>query len=340
MSLAIVDQAGQHGEEPDARGATALVQAQAQAQAQVQAQMQAQAVCVTAHEFFLPGRAERARTGVLLVHGLTGTPNEMRLLGKGLNRAGFTVYGMQLAGHCGSQEDLLRSRWQDWAASVRTAAERLKGEVEQLIVMGLSMGAVLALGLAADAQAEVAGVGALSTMFRHDGWSIPLYTRLSFLLKPFRALGIGRERVFLEQPPYGIKDEVLRRRIVAQMRSGDSAAAGLPGNPWYSIIEMRELSAHVRRRLGLVTAPCLVIHSASDDVSSLANVRLIERHARGPVEVLLLHDSYHMITLDKQRQVVVDQTRSFVDRVVNQIQKIAVSAAPISQFRKLSLQPA
>ncbi len=272
-------------------------------------------VCATANEFFLAGQSERARTGVLLVHGLTGTPNEMRLLGRSLHRAGFTVYGMQLAGHCGSMDDLVQSRWQDWVASVHAAALRLRREVDELIVMGLSMGAVLALELASDPQARIAGVGALSTMFRHDGWSIPLYTRLSFLLKPFRALGIGRHRVFMEQPPYGIKDEALRQRVVAQMQSGDSRAAGLPGNPWYSIIEMRDVSAHVQRRLERVTAPCLVIHSSDDDISSLANVRIIERKVRGPVDVMLLHDSYHMITIDRERRAVMQRAVTFVENI-------------------------
>lgn len=273
------------------------------------------AVCVTDNEFLLPGSGERARTGVLLIHGLTGTPNEMRVLGKGIARAGFTVYGMQLTGHCGTRDDLVRSRWQDWTASVRSAADRLHREVDRLVVMGLSMGAVLALDLAADTASRVAGIGALSTMFRHDGWSLPLYARLSFLLKPFRALGIGRDQLFLEQPPYGIKDVALRQRIVAQMQSGDSAAAGLPGNPWYSVIEMHDLSAHVQSRLARVTAPCLVIHAADDDVSSLANVRVIERGVRGPVELVLLHDSYHMITIDRERRVVMAKAAEFVERI-------------------------
>lgn len=272
-------------------------------------------VCATAHEFLLPGQGVRARTGVLLIHGLTGTPNEMRLLGKGIARAGFTVYGMQLAGHCGTADDLLASRWQDWVASVRAAARRLRERCDRVVAIGLSMGAVLALDLAAEPDMQVAGVGALSTMFWHDGWSIPLYTRLSFLLKPFRLLGIGRKRVFLEQPPYGIKDEALRQRVVAQMHAGDSAAAGLPGNPWYSIIEMRDLSAHVRRRLDRVSAPCLVMHSSHDDISSLANARLIEKRVRGPVETVLLHDSYHMVTIDRERRTVTAKAVEFVERI-------------------------
>lgn len=272
-------------------------------------------ICITEHEFLLPGRGEAARTGVLLVHGLTGTPNEMRLLGKGIARGGFTVYGMQLAGHCGTMDGLLATRWQDWSASVHAAAARLHRHVDRVVVMGLSMGAVLALELAASPSAKVAGVGALSTMFRHDGWSIPVYTRLSFLLKPFRLLGIGRQRVFLEQPPYGIKDEALRQRVVAQMQSGDSAAAGLPGNPWYSIIEMRDLSAHVQRRLPQIDAPCLVVHATNDDVSSVANARLIEKNVRGPVQMVLLEDSYHMVTIDRERRTVMARALEFVERI-------------------------
>lgn len=274
----------------------------------------AQSVCVTPNEFFLPGTGEAARRGVLLIHGLTGTPNEMRLLGKGLNRAGYTVYAVQLAGHCGTHDDLLRTRWQDWTQTVHEGAERLRGQVDHMFVVGLSMGAVLALELASEKPQMVAGVGALSTMFRHDGWSMPWYTRLSFLLIPFRLLGIGKRRIFMEQPPYGIKDEALRERIVSQMSAGDSAAAGLTGNPWYSVIEMRALARRVQRRLGDITAPCLVIHALHDDVSSAGNAEQVARNVRGPVELVLLENSYHMITVDRERRTVTEKTAAFVKR--------------------------
>lgn len=274
-----------------------------------------QTPCVTPHEFFLPGSGEAGRTGVLLVHGLTGTPNEMRLLAKGLNRGGFAVYAVQLAGHCGTPDDLIRVRWTDWTASVHAGAERLRAQVDRVVVMGLSMGAVLALELAIARPDLVDGVGALSATFRYDGWSIPRYTRLSFLLPLFRLLGIGRRRAFMEQPPYGIKDEALRKRVVEQMNSGDSSAAGLPGNPWYAVIEMHRLSSHVRRRLQSVRAPCLVLHASEDDISSVNNARLIARRVRGPVSLVLLHDSYHMITIDRERRTVTTLATEFVVRL-------------------------
>jgi carboxylesterase len=268
---------------------------------------------MTDNEFLFRG----GRVGVLLIHGLTGTPNEMRLVGKGLHQAGYTVYGMQLAGHCGSEDDLIATNWQDWYGSVCAAADRLAAEVDHFFVIGLSMGALLALKLAADRPAQVHGVGAYATMFRHDGWSMPLFTRLCFLLPVFKALGVGRRRSFTERPPYGIKDEHLRGRIVAKMQSGNSAEAGLPGNPWYAVAEMYVLSAAVRRQLRDIRSPCLVVHATQDDVASVRNAALIARRVhQASVETVLLDDSYHMVTIDRQRRTVIRRSVAFIDRVV------------------------
>ena len=278
----------------------------------------ADGVCVTPHEFLLPGHGQRARTGVLLVHGMTGTPNEMRLLGRGLNKEGFTVYAVQLAGHCGTVDDLLATRWQDWLASVQAGADRLRPRVDKLVVAGLSVGAVLALALAEERPEDVAGVCALSTIFRYDGWTIPFYTRFAFLIPWLRRLGIGRYRMFMEQPPYGIKDEQLRRHIVERMLAGHSAEAGLPGNPWWTIQEMRGLSARVLPRLGQVRAPCLAIHASHDDVASVSNAQAIARGVvQAPVELVLLDDSYHMITVDRERRTVIARCADFVGRIAD-----------------------
>ncbi|TAM63156.1 MAG: alpha/beta fold hydrolase [Rhodanobacter sp.] len=262
-------------------------------------------------DFFFEG----GRSGVLLIHGLTGTPMEMRLLGKGLNRAGFTVHGMQLAGHCGNAEDLLATGWRDWYASVEQAADEMLDKVDHLFVGGLSMGALLALKLAAEQPDRIAGVGVYGATFRYDGWSIPWLARLSFMLPLLKKLGIGRNRSFMEQPPYGIRDERLRAQVSTAMLGGDSAAAGLPGNPWHSLAEMYELAADVRRQLPQVTAPCLVAHASEDDVASLKNAELVMREVSAPTELLLLEDSYHMITIDKERRTLIDRSAAFFDNI-------------------------
>jgi carboxylesterase len=89
------------------------------------------------------------RTGCLLLHGFTGTPREMRLLGDHLARAGHTVLGIRLAGHATCKEDLVRMRWQDWLADIEDGCAFLKERCDRIILMGLSMGGILALVYAA-----------------------------------------------------------------------------------------------------------------------------------------------------------------------------------------------
>ena len=270
-------------------------------------------------------RFEGGRSGVLLIHGLTGTPTEMRLLGKGLNRAGYTVYGMQLAGHCGDADDLLKTGWRDWYASVEAAAEKFRHEVDHLFVAGLSMGAVLALKLAAERPELVKGVGVYGATFRYDGWAIPWFGKFSFLLPLLHKFGIGKHRMVHEGEPYGIRDERLRAQVSAAMLGGDSAAAGLPGNPWYSLAEMYGLAAEVRSQLSQVTAPCLVAHASEDDVASLKNAELVMREVSAPAELLLLENSYHMITIDQERRTLIDRSAAFFDDIAasNGTQRIA-----------------
>jgi carboxylesterase len=264
------------------------------------------------------------RTGMLLIHGLTGTPNEVKAVAVGLNRAGYTVRAMQLAGHCGNEADLVATRWTDWVASVRAEAEALRARVDHLFVGGLSMGGILALDLAAERPDLVDGVVVYGASFRYDGWSIPRISRwLARLLPLARPLRVGRHRSFAEQPPYGIRDERLRAAILSFMNGGDSTVAGLRGNPWHALGDMYALSGHVRRRLPCVTAPCLVMHAAEDDVASVKNAELIAHRVSGPVELVLLRDSYHMITIDRERGTVIARTAEFMRRVA------AHAAAPV-----------
>ncbi len=256
--------------------------------------------------------------GVLLIHGLTGTPNEMRILAKGLNKAGYTVYAMQIAGHCGTEADLCKTTWQDWYQSVEVAAAKLAQNVDHLFVAGLSMGAVLALKLAQERPKMVDGVMAYATTFRYDGWSIPFYAKhLFFLLKWFKKWGIFQDRAFAEEPPYGLKDEKIRKVVSDSMLGGDAASAGLARNPFPSLAEMLYLSEEVERDLSKVTAPCLVMHSSHDDIADIeSNARVIERNVSGPVTLIPLQDSYHLITIDRERKTVIDSSIHFIEEVV------------------------
>ncbi len=62
--------------------------------------------------------------GCLLLHGYTGSPPEMRLVGEYLNQRGITVSAPLLSGHGTEPEDLNRYKWTDWYADAEEAAEK------------------------------------------------------------------------------------------------------------------------------------------------------------------------------------------------------------------------
>jgi carboxylesterase len=253
------------------------------------------------------------KVAVLLIHGLTGTPTEMRFIGKGLVKAGFTVYGMQLDGHCGSEEDLVKTGWTDWYASVERAYGELAAKHEVVFVAGLSMGSLMALHLAASHPGKIRGLGVLSATLKYDGWSIP---KLSFLLPLFLNTPLGLHYRFVENYPYGIKDERLRQRVVANMLAGNSAEAGNLGMTGSSLRQLLTFVEVVKAEMPRIETPTLIVHATHDDVASRRNADYIEAHLGGPKKKVMLDDSYHMITVDKQRgEVVAELVRYFTDLV-------------------------
>jgi carboxylesterase len=255
------------------------------------------------------------RTAIILVHGLTGTPVEMRGLGKALAFEGYSVYGVQLAGHCGSEADLTKTGARDWYASVKDVLDEVRGQHRQVFVGGLSMGALLALKAAADHPRLVTGVLLYSTTLFYDGWTIP---RSRSLLGLGLALGLWRWWRFEEKFPYGIKDDRIRERILGAMLSGDSGAAGNLATPGASIRELHGLTREVLHLIPRVTCPALVVHARHDDVTSLRNADHLAAHLGGDVEKVVLEDSYHMVTLDQERDRVIRSTADFVARVMQQ----------------------
>lgn len=263
---------------------------------------------MTDHSFFLPG----GRTGILLIHGLTGTPNEMRGIARAFHQAGYSVYAVQLAGHCGNIQDLIATRWEDWFATVYQAATQLQQHVDEIFVAGLSMGALLALEYAS--RFPVAGVICYSPTFKYDGWSIPRWSQLvgPWLLPPIYHFKLFSQRTFDEAEPYGIQNEALRARIVHAMNNADSSEAGLPGNPWHSLYQLQRLSKTVKKDLSKITAPCLCLHAYDDDVASRNNSQIIYDHVSGPKSIVWLHNSYHMITIDNDRKQVIQESLDFL----------------------------
>lgn len=275
---------------------------------------------------FFPG----SRIGILLVHGLAGTPTELQSVGRHLNKYGFTVFCPLLAGHCTTESDLVATTWRDWAESASYAFERLYEHVDVLFVGGLSAGAVLALYLAGRYQEKVRGQVLYSTTLRYDGWSIP---KARFLLPLVLHLPyIGRRYSFKETFPYGVKNEKLRQRIVAHMHSGNAAEAGLFGTPGTSLRELWRMVAVVKKDMPAISSPTLLIHARNDDIASLGNALEVQRQIGGEAGLMLLNDSYHLITIDQERHKVSKATAMFCNRLLSAKEQQILKAAASSRI--------
>lgn len=254
--------------------------------------------------FYYPGSSQK---GVLLIHGLTGSPAEMRYLGKQLHRRGFTVYAPMLPGHGQGLKELLATRWQDWAAGVEQAYRHLQTQVEQVYAAGICVGGSLALQLAARTPA-LKGVTVFSTTLQYNGWNSPRYYALAPLIPLASKIPLLRRLSFAESYPYGLKDERLRQLV----QSGGTVVEGaLDAFPLCALNQMYRLSNEIKRLLPGITTPTLLIHALEDDMSHPANAEYVARHIGGECRIEWLEESYHMLHVDQERRKVAEVTAEF-----------------------------
>ena len=257
-------------------------------------------------------RLAGGRLGILLIHGLGGTPMELRYVAQGLAHAGHTVHVPQLAGHCGTVEELKATRWPDWYASVEREHDRLKARCDAVVVGGLSVGSILALHLAAARPETVSGLALYAPSLWLDGWGVPWHAALFRLVTQ---KWCADWFPFAERHPWGMKDPRLRALIERAIKSGDSSRAGIAALPGRLMLELRWLVQRVRGEIAEVRQPALIIHPREDDRASLRNLHYLQSSLGGLTETVVLNDSYHLVTLDRQRQVVVARTLEFAQRV-------------------------
>lgn len=260
-------------------------------------------------------RIKGGRVGVLLIHGLCGTPTEMRFVAHGLARAGYTVHCPLLAGHGGSMDLMKASTWQDWLESAEAALDELRKECDVVVCSGLSNGAVLSLMLAALHPDKVQGTALLAPTLWLNGWLIPWYARL---FKLVHHTWLANLISFPDIEPHGIKDNRIREFIRNALQSGDTSVAGLPATPGGAVLEHRRLVNALKKKLRNIAQPALIIHPRQDDYADMNNSWYLQRNMTGMVDTVVLDDSYHIVTVDRQRHVVVDRMTAFVGRLAEQ----------------------
>jgi carboxylesterase len=227
-------------------------------------------------------------TAVLLCHGFTGCPQSLRPWAEYLAAAGLTVNLPRLPGHGTTWQEMARTRWEDWYAEVDRAFGDLQATADEIFVMGLSMGACLALRLAELHGDAVSGLVLVNPSVTAD-------TKL-FLLAPVMKLlvpslkGLGSD---IKKP--GVTE-------LAYDRVPTKAAATLPG-----------LWKVTQRDLGKLAEPVLVYRSAEDHVVGPASLEILRAALPArQLEVKMCADSYHVATLDNDAQAIFAGSLDFV----------------------------
>jgi len=252
----------------------------------------------TAEPFFLLG--DSSKPACLLIHGFTGTPKEMRLMGEFLNGQGYTCLGIRLAGHATNPEDMIRSRWTDWVASVEDGYQLLCGMTDHIFLIGLSMGGILSLLMST--RLQVKGVVAMSTPSRlptdYPTWFIELISHvIRYRPKSKEPLGSG----WFDKAAY--QDHV------------DYAQ-----NPVRSTAELKKLILEMHSALPMVKVPVLLMHSKDERYILPDNVEDIYAGLANASDKtkLYLTGSGHNLPRDASRAQVFQAALEFIQRVSSQ----------------------
>jgi carboxylesterase len=264
------------------------------------------------------------RNGVLLVHSLGGSPIELKFVAHALGQLGYTVYCPLLPGLAGGTDVSGLSSWRDWYAALEQAHDELTQQCDNVIVGGISAGTMLALRLAAMRPEKVQGLMLFSPTLWPNGWAIPWYFSLFKIINHRWA---ARMFHFQARQPHGIKDDRVRSFILDTVQGENDTIEDLFGRGGGLVLEFRRLVRAVKPHLGTIKQHTLIFHPRHDDQSDLSNAITLQRKLAGLVEVCVLDDCYHMVTLDRQRGVVMDRVKEFASRMIKRADEVARETA-------------
>lgn len=233
--------------------------------------------------------------GVLLIHGFTATTAEVRPLAQHLHGQGYTVAGPLLPGHHTQPDEINRYRWQDWVQTAEDAYRQLAERCRRVVVGGESTGGLLALYLASQ-HPEAAAILAYAPALRLNGGrlrELTLYAAAPFVAHVPKPAHRG--------PP----------------TEADALWQGYTVNPLRGVIELLRLQRVVRRRLGAIHQPILLVQGRLDQTVHPSAPQIIYDNVRSVVkEQQWMERSTHCAILDQEREQIFALTTRFLARAL------------------------
>jgi len=230
------------------------------------------------------------RIGVLLSHGFTGSPASMRPWGEHLASLGYAVEVPLLPGHGRTWQEMVPTRYADYAAEIESRYVDLAARCDLVFVCGLSMGGTLVLDLA-ERHPEIAGVVLVNAAVASDNKQLLLLPVLKHLVKAFPAIG-------------------------GDIKKPGATEGAYDKTPLKSLSSLVAAWKRVRAGLGRITCPVLLFRSEEDHVVDPSSARIILAEI-GSTDVTerLLTDSYHVATIDNDAETIFTESAAFIARV-------------------------
>ncbi len=231
---------------------------------------------------------------VLLVHGWTSVPYEMRALGKHLHQKGYSVYALLLSGHGTVPEDLEGIRWQQWRDDVLQVYQKLSREYDDIYLGGMSIGGSLVLHVA-QRFPRIRGLVLMGTPYKMR----------------FEGVGYYFVKMLMHFQPY--KKKFYPKILGAQKCM--TQILSYQRYPQVSAFEARCAIISATRQLDLITQPCFFIQSRSDHLVSRNSIHaLAEGVSSHVIQKLILKNAHHNFIADVQHKHVYDNIASFFDQ--------------------------
>jgi carboxylesterase len=237
-----------------------------------------------------PFSCDGGPAGVLVLHGFTGNPSSVRPLAEACAAAGHAVEMPLLPGHGTRVEDMLDTTWDDWSAAAEAALGRLAARAERLVVAGLSMGGTLTCWLATR-HPELAGIVCVNPAVAPSEETV------------------GLVRSLVEA------GEVLMDGIGSDVADPDVVELAYPQTPLVPLLSLFDATERLRPELGRIRCPLLLFTSPQDHVVPPADSDVLAAATSGPVERVSCEHSFHVATIDRDRDLIARRTLDFVARV-------------------------
>ncbi len=235
-------------------------------------------------------------SGCLLIQGFTGAPEEMRWLGKHLAGQGYTALGIRLQGHGTTPADLTRIRKEDWQADIEDGMAWLRGCTTRQIAIGLSLGGMLALNLAAND--DLNGVVVMATP-----WMLP---PIAHRLRPIIPLLSRFWRYRTPEEPSDWVDP-----------EAGASNVNYPVQPLHAVGQVVDQLEQTRSLLPRVTCPVLLLYSEGDLTAPPEHGETYQKKIGSEdVRLIRIQGSGHNLPRDAAREQVFHHITNFVNDVL------------------------